>query len=107
MDNGMTETHADFLSSAGAVIIVICTTENVLGFDAHAFQKQAQFARDIQQKANENKTLGGVPVALLLITNGNRRQSHEDGLKDFPAVFTCNNYTTSALANAVHVMFGR
>jgi hypothetical protein len=102
----MIEAHADFLPSAGAIIIVICTTENVMNYNPQAFRQQVKFARDIKSKVGENKSLAHVPVVVLLITNGTGRQQHEDELDDFPAVVTCNNYTTSALENAVRVMFG-
>lgn len=107
LDNGMTETHTDFLPSAGGIVIVICATENVISHNPQAFDQQAKFARDIRGKINENPALAGVPVIVLLITNGSGRQLHEDALKDVPALITCNNYTTSALANAVRVMLGK
>lgn len=106
LDNGMTDTHADFLSSAGAVIIVVCSTENVVSHNSLAFTQQAKFARDILKKVQDNKTISDIPVIVLLITNGTARQTHEERLKDIPALFTCNNYTTSALENAVRVVFG-
>jgi hypothetical protein len=102
----MTETHANFLRLAGAIVVVICTTENVVNYDPSAFEQQARFAYDVHTRVSEDKSLAAVPVIVLLITNGEARQQHEDGLRDFPALVTCNNYTTSALANAVRVMFG-
>ncbi|KAF2652432.1 hypothetical protein K491DRAFT_663784 [Lophiostoma macrostomum CBS 122681] len=106
LEHGMIEAHADFLPSAGAVIIVICTTENVTNHNPQAFQQQVKFARDIKSKVDENKSLSSVPVVVLLITNGTGRQQHENGLDGFPAIVTCNNYTTSSLENTVRVMFG-
>ncbi|KAF2268974.1 hypothetical protein CC78DRAFT_529600 [Lojkania enalia] len=106
LDHGMTDTHVDFLGASGAIIIVICSTENVTSYDPKAYDAQARFANSVLQKVNENKTLADVPTFVLLITNGVARQAHEEGLIDFPAIVTCNNYTTSALANAVRVMFG-
>ncbi|KAF2736806.1 hypothetical protein EJ04DRAFT_142200 [Polyplosphaeria fusca] len=106
MDHGMTDTHVDFLHSSGAILVVVCSTENVLSHDPKAFEEQRQFAQDISRKASQDKSLANVPVIILLITNGSGRQAHEEGLKDAPALVTCNNYTTAALANAVKVMFG-
>jgi hypothetical protein len=105
-DYGMTEYHADHLRFAGGIIVVICTTENVINHKAQAFELQAKFVRDIQSKVRENPDLANVPVIVLLITNGAGRQAHEAGLNDIPAIVTCNNYTTSALENAVRVMLG-
>lgn len=102
----MTQTHVDFLSTAGAIVIVICSTDNVINNNTRAFEQQAKFARDIMRNVNENNSLRDVPVVVLLISNGAGRQLHEGGLNDVPALVTCNNYTTSALANAVRVLFG-
>lgn len=106
MDHGMTETHADFLSSAGAVMVVICAAENVVSNYSQAFEMQARFARDTIKKVTEDRTLVGVPVVVLLIASGTRRQAYEEALKDVPALFTCDNYSENALANAVRVIFG-
>lgn len=106
MDHGMTDTHVDFLHSSGAILIVVCSTENVMAHDPKAFEQQKHFAQDIARKAGENRSLANVPVIILLITNGAGRQTHEEGLQDAPVLVTCNNYTTASLANAVKVMFG-
>jgi hypothetical protein len=102
----MTETHIDFLSSAGAVMAVVCAAENVVNNYPKAFDMQARFARDIAREVAGNRSLESVPVIVLLVANGADRQRHEDALKDMPALFTCNDYTESVLANAVSVIFG-
>ncbi|KAF2865581.1 hypothetical protein BDV95DRAFT_599565 [Massariosphaeria phaeospora] len=106
LDHGMTETHAGFLPASGVVIIVICSTENVTDHNAHAFEQQAKFARDVVKRSGESKHLSGVPLVLLLVTDGAASQFHRDGLSDFPALVTCNNYTTAALSNVVRAIFG-
>lgn len=107
LDHGMTETHTDFLPASGAVVIVICSTENVMSHNPHAFNQQVTFARDAMKRVTENKSLAGVPVVLLLVTNGAAKATHEYGVSDFPALVTLNDYSTAALANAVRVMFGK
>ena len=106
LDHGMTDTHADFLPSSGAILIVVCSTENVLSNDPKAYDQQKKFVKDIMQKAEHNNTLTNVHLVVLLISNGAGRLPHEEGLSDVPALITCNNYTTAALANAVRVIFG-
>jgi hypothetical protein len=107
LDHGMTSTHADFLPTSGAIVIVICSTENVVEHNPHAFQQQLTFAREIAGRIVVNKSLVDVPLILLLVTNGTARQSHEDGVRDFPALVTIDDYSTAALANAVGAMFGQ
>lgn len=102
----MTETHIDFLSTSGAVIIVVCSTENVINYNSQAFEQQIKFARNIAKKVEEIKSLDDTPVVLLLITNGAASQIHEDELTDFPALITCDNYTPDALKAIVHLVFG-
>jgi hypothetical protein len=102
----MTQTHGDFLSSAGAIIIVVCTTGNVIDHNAQAFEHQARFARDVLKKVKESRVLAGVPVLVLLITDGAGRQAHEDGLKDIPALATSNSYSPEALEDTVRLIFG-
>jgi hypothetical protein len=106
MDYGMTETHAEFLSSAGAVMVVICAAENVVSNYPQAFEMQARFARGIVKRVADNRDLTNVPVVILLVASGAGRQAYEEALKDIPALFTCNGYTENALANAVRVIFG-
>ncbi|KAF2243439.1 hypothetical protein BU26DRAFT_437131 [Trematosphaeria pertusa] len=107
LDHGMTQTHTDFLPASGAIIIVICSTENVTMHNPQAFEQQVRFARDVVKKAEENKALPSVPVVLLLVSNGPSKSSHEAAVRDFPALVTANDYTPAALANAVRVMFGK
>jgi len=105
LDNGMTS-HADYLPSIGAIVVVICSTANVIQHNANAFQQQLTFARDIAVKVIGNKDLTDVPLVLLLITNGAARQTHLNGVQDFPALVTLDDYTTAALSNAVGTIFG-
>jgi hypothetical protein len=46
-----------------------------------------------------------VPIVLLLVSDTAARGAYEHALGDFPALVTINDYTTAALANAVHVLF--
>ncbi|ORY17973.1 hypothetical protein BCR34DRAFT_474016 [Clohesyomyces aquaticus] len=103
---GITQTHIDFLSSAGAVVVVVCTTENVVAQSAAGYDEQTKFARDITKRVEEDRTLVSVSLLLLLITNGATSQIHEEGMQEFPALITCNNYTPTALEDAARVMFG-
>jgi hypothetical protein len=107
LDNGMTELHADFLPASGAVVIVICVTANVLHYDAQAFERQLQFARDISKKIITTDTIAGIPVILLLADDNATGQAYATAMQDFPALVTINDYTTAALANAVRVLFGK
>lgn len=107
LDTGMTETHTDFLPSCGAIIIVVCSAENVVSRNPRAYEQQARFARDLLRKKEENRDLDHVPAVVLLVTNGAGCRGHEDGLKDIPALVTCDSYTPSALHNAVGVLFGK
>jgi len=107
LDPGMTETHADFLRSCGAIIIVVCSAENVTSGNPRAYEQQARFARDLLRKKEEDRDLDHVPAVVLLVTNGAGRRAHEDGLKDVEALVTCDSYTLSGLHRAVDVLFGR
>ncbi|KAJ4347920.1 uncharacterized protein N0V89_009292 [Didymosphaeria variabile] len=101
----MTETHADFLPASGAIVVVICSSQNVLSYDPKAYERQTRFAQDVMKRVAETKSLAGVPVVVLLVSNGTARQTHEYGLKDFPTLVTLNDYSTAALTNAVRVLF--
>ncbi|KAF2016731.1 hypothetical protein BU24DRAFT_433570 [Aaosphaeria arxii CBS 175.79] len=105
LDYGMTETHVDFIPSAGAILIVICTTENIMSHNSRAFEQQRKFARDIQKKVEDKSGRSITPMILLLCTNGANKQTHQDGLSEFPALLTCTDYNTLALSNAVRVLF--
>ncbi|KAI4914471.1 hypothetical protein J4E85_010534 [Alternaria conjuncta] len=106
LDSGMTEMHADFLPTSGAVIIVICATSNVISNHAQAFERQLKFARSISKKIPKSDTISGLPVILILIDDGAMGQSYVNTAYEFPALVTVNDYNTAALANAVHVLFG-
>lgn len=103
----MTETHTDFLRSCGAIIIVICSAENVTSRIPRAYEQQVKFARDLLSRKEENRDLDHVPAVVLLVTNGAGQRAHEDGLKDIGALVTCDAYTPSALYDAVEVLFRR
>lgn len=107
LDHGMTETHADFLPASGAIIVVVCSTENVLRHNPHAFEQQVKFARDVAKKIRDNRALANVPVIMLLVTSESTKAAHEHTLRDFGALIALNDYSTAALANAVRVMFGK
>ncbi|KAL5439146.1 hypothetical protein PMIN06_010046 [Paraphaeosphaeria minitans] len=105
LDRGMTETHADFLPTSGAIVVVICSSQNVLSHDSRAYEQQTRFAQDVMKRVAENRSLASVPVIVLLISNGMMKQTHEYGLQDFPTLVTLNDYSTAALTNAVRVLF--
>lgn len=105
LDRGMTETHADFLPTSGAIVVVICCTQNVLNHNSKAYEQQMRFAQDAMKRVVENRSLANVPVIVLLVSNDTTRQTHEYGLRDFPALVTLNDYSTAALTNAVRVLF--
>ena len=107
LDNGMTELHADFLPTSGAVVIVICATANVINYNKRAFEQQLRFARDVSRKITEDGSIAGIPVILLLVDNDVAGQAYANAMQDFPALVTLNDYTTAALANAVRVLFGK
>jgi hypothetical protein len=107
LDNGMTELHADFLPASGAVVIVMCITDNVLHYNAQAFERQLQFAQDISKKITQTDTIADIPIILLLADNDATGQAYANAMQNFPALVTINDYTTAALANAVRVMFGK
>jgi hypothetical protein len=106
LENGMTETHANFLPSAGAIVIVVCATENVLDFNSKAFDYQREFVQDVQANLDSHQATSRIPTIVFLISNGTIRQAHEQGLSDVPALVTCNNYTTAALQIAAQLIFG-
>jgi hypothetical protein len=107
LDSGMTELHSDFLSASGAVIIVVCATDNVISSNAQAFEQQVDFARDMWMKIGGISTIAGIPVILLLVSSDAAGRVYTDAMREFPALVTTNDYTISALANTVHVLFGQ
>ncbi|KAJ4369804.1 hypothetical protein N0V83_005568 [Neocucurbitaria cava] len=107
LDNGMTEMHADFLPTSGAVVIVICVTTNIINYNKQAFEQQLRFARDISRRVAEDSSITGIPVIMLLVDNDAAGQAYAAAMQDFPTLVTINDYTTGALANAVRVLFGK
>jgi hypothetical protein len=107
LDSGMTEMHSDFLPASGAVVIVICVTDNVISGNARAFEQQIKFARDIWRKISETRAIARIPVILLLVSSDTAGRAYADAMQEFPALVTINDYTTTALANAVRVLFGK
>ena len=106
LDAGMTEMHADFLPTSGAVVIVICATANVISNRAQAFERQLKFARGISKEIAKSDATPELPMILILINDGATGQAYVNAAYDFPALVTINDYTTAALVNAVHVLFG-
>ena len=86
--------------------MVVCTTENLASQNQYGYSDQTKFAKDVTQRLEQDKSLADVPLILLLITNGQGSQLRQDGIKDFPAVITCSDYTPAALEDAARVMFG-
>jgi hypothetical protein len=107
LDSGMTELHTDFLPASGAVVIVVCATDNVISSNALAFEQQVKFARDIWGKIGETSAIAGIPAILLLVSSDAAGQAYADAMQEFSALVTINDYTTSALADAVRVLFGQ
>jgi hypothetical protein len=102
----MTELHSDFLPASGAAIIVVCVTDNVLRSNAKAFEQQINFARSIWRKIHETSAIAGIPSILLLSSSDAAGKGYADAMQEFPALVMVNDYTTSALADAVRVLFG-
>lgn len=107
LDNGMTETHTDFLPASGAVVIVICATANIVYENKQAFGQQMKFARGISGKIGESVAVVGIPVILLLVDSGSGGHTYVNAMQDFPVLVSINDYTTAAFANAVRVLFGK
>ncbi len=103
----MTDTHAGFLPSCGAVVIVICATTNVLYHNKQAFEQQFSFARDVAKKAEQLRTTPSkIPVILLLIDDETADQVYANVMHDFSTLVSINDYSTAALADAVRILFG-
>ncbi|KAF2194738.1 hypothetical protein K469DRAFT_546677 [Zopfia rhizophila CBS 207.26] len=103
---GMTQTHIDFLRTAGAVVVVVCTTQNIATQNTHRYNEQTGFARDISHRVEQDESLASVPLLLVLITDGLNMQPHYDGVHDFPALITHSNYTPTALEGVAREIFG-
>tara|TARA_R110002003_G_scaffold214_28_gene16214 strand:- start:11560 stop:11868 length:309 start_codon:yes stop_codon:yes gene_type:complete len=102
----MTELHADFLPASGAVMVVICVTDNVLSSNPQAFQQQVNFVINIWRKVGETQSIAGIPAILLLASSEAASRAYADALQNFPALVSTNDYTTEALVAAVNVLFG-
>ena len=106
LDHGMTETHADFLHASGAVVMVVCATDHVVAHNRSAFYQQAAFARDAMLAIKNKPSLIGVPVFVLLVSDGPARMAQESCLQHVgPALVTLDEYTPAALSNVVRAMF--
>jgi hypothetical protein len=106
MDLGMTDLHPYFLPASGVVVVVICATENVLGHNPEAFERQLKFARSITHKVEKDTSMASVPVVLLVISDPAKMGVYEQAVCDFPAVMTIDDYTPLTLERAVRVLFG-
>lgn len=106
LDHGMTELHADFLPASGAVVIVICVTDNVMSRNPQAFNQQVRFARDLWRETVEGDSIAGIPIILLLASTDDTAQAYADAIPEFSALVAINDYTTAALSSAVRVLFG-
>jgi hypothetical protein len=106
MDHGMTELHPHFLPASGAVVVVICATENVLGHNSEAFARQLKFARNITYKVDTDPSMSVVPIVLLVVHDTGRSAYYEQAVRDFPALVTMDDYSPLTLERAVRVLFG-
>lgn len=106
MDLGMTDLHPYFLPASGVVMLVICATENVLGHNPEAFERQLKFARNITHKVEKDASMASVPVVLLVISDPAKMGVYKQAVRDFPAVMTIDDYTPLTLERAVRVLFG-
>lgn len=107
LDKGMSEMHADFLPSTGAIVIVMCITSNVIGYSARAFEQQLRFARDVSKQIGRSDCMAGVPVVVLLVDDNATNPACANAMKDFQALVVINEYTTAALTSAVRALFGK
>jgi hypothetical protein len=98
LQNGFTDYHRPFVPQAGAIVVVVCVTRNVLDWDADALQPQVQFAEDVGDEIRANlPALVDVPLLILLVTDGPDQQTHVDALQDFPALVALDDYSAAAL----------
>ncbi|KAH7411797.1 hypothetical protein DE146DRAFT_254942 [Phaeosphaeria sp. MPI-PUGE-AT-0046c] len=105
LDKGMTELHGDFLPASGAIVAVVCVTDNVISHNPRAFEQQISFARDVWRKIAETQAIAGVPAILLLASSDAAGRAYANAMQEFPAIVLVEDYTTSALADAVRVLF--
>ncbi|KZM26003.1 hypothetical protein ST47_g2843 [Ascochyta rabiei] len=106
MDLGMTELHPYFLPASGVVVVVICATENVLGHNPDAFERQLQFARNITARVEKDVSMVTVPFVLVVICGATKSATFAHAVRDFPAVMTMDDYTPPTLERAACVLFG-
>ncbi|KAJ4345045.1 hypothetical protein N0V95_005987 [Ascochyta clinopodiicola] len=106
MNLGMTELHPYFLSASGVVMVVVCATENVLGHNPDAFERQLQFARNITAKVEKDTSMATVPFVLLVICGAMKSATLEQAVRDFPALVTMDDYTTPTLERTARLLFG-
>ncbi|CAI6329423.1 unnamed protein product [Periconia digitata] len=108
LDHGMTETHGDFLSASGAIMLVVCAAANVRAVYPRAFEQQVRFCRDVVEMVGRGgQAMESVPVVLVLISEeGTVRQNFLDQVRDFDVVCCVNSYQPMALANSVRIVFG-
>lgn len=106
MDKGMTDLHPYFLPASGAVVVVICATENVLSRHPEAFERQVKFARGINQRIEKDPSMDIVLILLLVVCSASKSMTYEHAVRDFPALVTVDEYTPLALECAVRVLFG-
>ncbi|KAF1917938.1 hypothetical protein BDU57DRAFT_182335 [Ampelomyces quisqualis] len=106
LDRGLTALHSDFLPSSGAVVLVVCVSDNVISNNARAFGQQLKFARDVWRNIAETESIADIPAILFLVSSDSAGQAYADAMPEFPALVLVNDYTTSALTNAVRVLFG-
>lgn len=107
MDLGMTDLHPYFLSASGVVVVVICATENVLGHNPEAFERQLRFARSVTSKVEKDSSMASVPVLLLVIVgNGVKVTCYERAVCDFPVLVMLDDYTPRTLERGIRAIFG-
>lgn len=107
MDLGMTELHPYFLPASGVVVVVVCATENVLGHNPDAFERQLKFTRSIVRAVEKDTSMTSVPVVLLAVVgHGASMTTYEQAVRDFPVVLTLDDYAPATLEYAVETVFG-
>lgn len=107
LELGLTTFHADFLPTSGAVMVVICSTDNVVQTCSDAFQRQLEFAQKIADKIRANPDMYDVPLVLLLVANGANNAAHLACVGQFPVLVTIDDYSPPTLSNAVKDLFSR